>query len=76
MEFPSLEILNVFISFEKLEYRFQFKILRWKTQRFHTKRPCQKPILRQIEWGMGIQHGPITKCGVCLNLLYFLKNLN
>ena len=28
---------------------------------FHTKLLCQKPMLRQIEWG--IRNGPITKNG-------------
>ena len=30
-----------------------------KAHHFHTKLPCQKPMLRQIEWG--IQNRPITK---------------
>ena len=30
-----------------------------KTQHFHTKRLCQKPILRQME--CGVQNSPITK---------------
>ena len=33
-----------------------------KGQHFHTKLSCQKPILRQIEWG--VQIGPITKNGL------------
>ena len=33
-----------------------------KVQNFHTKLPCQKPMLRQIEWG--VQNGPITKNGL------------
>ena len=31
-------------------------------QHFHTKLLCQKPLLRQMEWG--VQDGPITKNGV------------
>ena len=49
---------------------FQLKVMRWKTQNFHVKRPCQKPILRQIEWRM--QNDPIKKCGVCQKQI-FLK---
>ena len=65
---------------------FGFKItaLRLKTHRFHTKLPCQKPILRQIEWR--VQNGPITKDGVlpvtniffwkfCFSLRTFYKEL-
>ena len=36
--------------FKKLEYRFQLKALRLKTDHSHTKLPYQKPMLRQIEW--------------------------
>ena len=38
------------------------KVLRLKAQHLHTKLPCQKPILRQIEWE--VQNGPIKKNGV------------
>ena len=38
--------------FKKLECCFYLKVLRLKTQHFHTKLLCQKPILRQIEWGV------------------------
>ena len=41
---------------------FKLQVLRLKMQHFHTKLPCQKPILRQIEWG--VQNGPTTKNGV------------
>ena len=41
---------------------FQFKVLRLKTQHFHTEPPWQKPMLRQPEWR--VQNGPITKNGV------------
>ena len=37
----------------------QLKALRSKTRHFHTKLPCQKSMLRQIEWWL--QNGPITK---------------
>ena len=30
-----------------------------KAKHIHTKLFCQKPVLRQIEWGM--ENGPITK---------------
>ena len=37
---------------------------------FHTILICQKPMLRQIEWG--VQNGPITKNGnLPLTTLYF-----
>ena len=41
---------------------FQLKVLRLKRHYFHKKLPCQKPILRQTEWG--VQNGPITINGV------------
>ena len=43
-----------------------------KSQHFHTKLLCQKPILRQIEWG--VQNGPIRKNGVLpVTTLFFRK---
>ena len=44
-----------------------------KTQNFHTKLPCQEPMLRQIE--LGAQDGPITKNGVLLVTTRFSKTL-
>ena len=35
-----------------------FKVRRLKMQHFHGKLPCQKPMLRQIEWE--VQNGTIT----------------
>ena len=35
------------------------KVLRLKKPHFHAKLPCQKPMLKQIEWG--VQNGAITK---------------
>ena len=43
---------------EKLAYRF----LVVKVHYFHSKLLCQKPMLRQIEWG--VKKGPITKTAV------------
>ena len=43
------------------------KILGLKTQHFHKKLPCQRPMLRQIEWG--VQNGPTTKKGVFENFV-------
>ena len=41
-------------------------------QYFHTKLPCQKPILRQKGWE--VQNGPITKNGVFpVTTLFFWK---
>ena len=48
-----------------------------KAQQFHTKLPCQKPMLSQIEWG--VQNEPITKNGlwqlIFLKILFEYKNL-
>ena len=41
---------------------FELKALRLKTHHFHTKLPYQKPLLRQIEWG--VRNGSVTKNGV------------
>ena len=49
------------------------KVLRLKAQHFHTKLPCQKPILRQIEWE--VQNGPITKNGVLPATTFFFVSL-
>ena len=43
-----------------------------KAQHFHTKLPCQKPMLRKIE--KGVQNGPIKK-NENLILLHFFENL-
>ena len=43
-----------------------------KKHHFHTKLPCQKSMLRQIEWWL--QNGPITKNGVLpVTTLFFWK---
>ena len=39
---------------------FKFKALRKKAQHFRTKLPCQKPMLRQMEWG--VQNKPKNEC--------------
>ena len=65
--------------FQYLEFETSFlktktflKKLRNKLQPFYTKLPCQKPILRQIEWG--VQNGPITKDRFLpLTTSFFLK---
>ena len=46
-------------------------VLRLKTQHLYTKLLCQKPMLRQIEWG--IQNEPITKNGVLPVTVFFWK---
>ena len=62
----------------------RLKVLRLKTQHFHTKLPCQKPMLRQIK--REIKKWPITKNGVspattlffwkfCFSLRTFYKEL-
>ena len=51
---------------------FQLKVLRLKTQHFHTKLLSQKPVLRQKE--CGVQNGPITRNGVLpVTTLFFRK---
>ena len=48
-----------------MDYRLLF-------ESFHTKLPCQKPILRQIE--CEVQNGPNTKNGVLsVTILFFQK---
>ena len=47
-------------------------VLRMKAQHSHTKLPCQKPMLRQIEWG--VQNKPVRKNGL-LSLSHFVLNL-
>ena len=51
---------------------FLLKVLRLRTHHFHSELPCQKPMLRQIEWW--VQNGPITKNGVFpVAILFFWK---
>ena len=50
------------IFFKNLKYRFVVQSSKIKTQHFYTKPPCQKPMFRQIEWG--VQNEPIAKNGV------------
>ena len=58
--------------FKKLEYRFLVEKPKLKTQYFPTKLPCQKPMLRQIEWW--VQNGPITNNRVLpVTTLFFTK---
>ena len=54
-----------------LKTNFHKKVLRLKMQHFHKKLICQRPILRQIEWG--VQNGPITKNGVLLLTTFFFE---
>ena len=70
----SLENLNIYnfnfeTSFVKNENLwktgvicFSWKYYYWKYYYFHTKMPCQKPMLRQIE--QGEENEPLTKNGV------------
>ena len=51
---------------------FYLKLLRLKTRYFHTKLPCQKHMLRQIEWKE--QNGPITKNRVLRVITLFFEN--
>ena len=59
-------------AFQKTGVTFWLKVLRLKVQHFHIKRLCQKPMLRQKEWG--VENGPITKNGVFpVTTLFFRK---
>ena len=44
-----------------------------KAQHSHTKLPCQKLMIRQIEWG--VQNGPITKNAILPVIISFFENL-
>ena len=48
--------------FKKLEYPFLVESTKIDSTTFLYKLLCQKPMLRQIEWG--VQNGPTTKNGV------------
>ena len=52
--FERFQYFNFEINFLK-----KLKVLRLTTKHFLTKLLCQKPMLRQIEWG--VQNWPITK---------------
>ena len=62
----SMQVLNFLKSenfFQKnWSNAFYLKLLRLKTQHFHTKLSCQKLVLTQLEWG--VQNRTITKNGV------------
>ena len=61
-------------TFQKTGAVFRLKVIRLKTQHFHTKLPFEKPMLRQIE--LGGQNGRITKKGIlALITLIFLEIL-
>ena len=51
---------------------FYLKVLRLKTQHFHTKLLCQKQMLRQIKWRE--QNGLITEIGVLPVNTSFFEN--
>ena len=55
-----------------MEYRFSLKSTTIENATFLAKLPCQKAMLRQIEWG--VQNGPMTRNGVLpLTTLFFSK---
>ena len=57
---------------KKPEYHFLLESTKIENVTFPYKTLRQKPVLRQIEWG--VQNGPITKNGVLLvTTLYFGK---
>ena len=60
--FSTLKLWNQFCrkpSSKNWSTVFLLKVLGLKMQHFRAKLPCQKPMLRQIKWG--VQDGPITK---------------
>ena len=59
-------------SAKKWGTAFSLKVLRLKTHHFHTKLPCRKPMLRNIEWGL--QNGPITKNGFLSGTTFYFLN--
>ena len=64
--FEQFQYFNFATNFLKIETLFQkagvsffkLKVIRLKTRYFYTKPPFQKPVLRQIKWG--VQNGTIT----------------
>ena len=53
MEFPSLEILNVFISFEKLEYRFSVQNTAMENATLSYKTALSKANIKKYRMGNG-----------------------
>ena len=73
-KFWTISILNFETDFlEKIwSSVFKLKAIRLKMHHFHTKLPYQKPMLKQIEWG--VWNEPITKNGVLpVTTLFFWK---
>ena len=66
--FECFQYFNFETNFLENENHFEktgVSYFRLKKQHFHTKLLCQKPMLRQIKWG--VQYGPITKNGILPN---------
>ena len=53
MELPSLEILNVFISFEKLEYRFSVQNTAMENAMLSYKTALSKANIKKYRMGNG-----------------------
>ena len=83
----SLENLNIFITlplkqgfwktktfFKKREHCLIVERTTIENAIFHTKLSCQKPVSRQVEWG--VQNGPITKNGVLTLTIWFFWKFN
>ena len=70
----TLTLKNIFwkakIIFKNLEYSFLIESTKLKAEHFHTKLPCQKPMLRQIE--CGVQNGLSQRTGFSLDTTLFL----
>ena len=74
--FNTLTLKHIFwkmkTTFKKLGTVFQLKVLWLKTQYFHTKLRCQKPMLWQIEWK--VQMDLAQKTEFCHWQLSFFEN--
>ena len=71
------QYFNFETDFLENENHFQktgvpLKALKLKTYHFHTKLPCQKPMLRQIKWWL--QNGPIKENGALPVTTLFFEN--
>ena len=69
--FERFEYFSFITNFlENEPFSKKLKAPRLKTHHFHAKLPCQKPMLRQIEWG--VQIGPMY---LIFLILFKFKNL-
>ena len=76
--FHTLRLRNNFFEKRKpfwknCSTKLLLKLLRMKTQDFHTNLVSQKPMLIQTEWW--VQNGPVIWTEFCQQLLHFFENL-